>query len=273
MRLVTIDAREVGGRPGIWLSSDEIVDLRASPGGLSATQRLPLSTVSLLAEGEGGLERLRRLCAELEACAPAERERLRERGILLPASRTALLNPLRRAGLVLTLAADQAPAAATIKSPNTVVGPDARVRLPAWAEDQIAARAMLGAVIGRPLYAAGAGDAARAIAAWTLLLDLGGGDGQFPGACPLGPALATLDDHPDPGELSATINGHNIGKAVLAPWHARLGPLIAECSRRFALRPGDVVAPATDLPGLRLCPGDRVAVTLAGVMTLAATIA
>lgn len=273
MRLVTIDGREVGGRPGIWLSSDEIVDLPAAPGGLSATQRLPLSTVSVLAEGEGGLERLRRLCSELDDCSAPERDRLRERGVLLPLSGTALLTPLRRAGLVLTFEEGQSPKAPTIKSPNAVVGPDACVRLPSWASEHITARALLGAVIGRPLYAADEPAATRAVAAWTLLLDLGGADGQFPGACPLGPALATTDEYAAPEQLAVSVNGHPAGLAKLAPWRQRLGALIAECSRRFALRPGDVVAPAGGLPELLLRPGDRVAVTLTDVMTLATTIA
>lgn len=71
MRLVTLDSREVGGRPGISLPSGEILDLAASPSGLTASQWRPQSVVSVIAEGEEGAARVARLVAEVEKASLA----------------------------------------------------------------------------------------------------------------------------------------------------------------------------------------------------------
>ena len=54
MKLVTIEAREVAGRPGVLLDGGVILDLSAAPGSLSASQWVPQSTISILAAGERG---------------------------------------------------------------------------------------------------------------------------------------------------------------------------------------------------------------------------
>ena len=43
MKLVTIDAREVAGRPGVLLDGGVILDLSAAPGSLSVSQWVPHS--------------------------------------------------------------------------------------------------------------------------------------------------------------------------------------------------------------------------------------
>ena len=41
MKLLTIDSREVSGRPGALLTSGEVLDLAASPSTLSESQWIP----------------------------------------------------------------------------------------------------------------------------------------------------------------------------------------------------------------------------------------
>ena len=52
MKLVTIDAREVAGRPGVLLEDGNILDLTAAPSTLSQSQWIPQSVVSILAAGD-----------------------------------------------------------------------------------------------------------------------------------------------------------------------------------------------------------------------------
>ena len=41
MRLVTIDCREIGGRPGVMVGDDEILDLAGAPRTLEESQWIP----------------------------------------------------------------------------------------------------------------------------------------------------------------------------------------------------------------------------------------
>ena len=280
MRLVTIDSRDQGGRPGIWLDDGQILDLAAAPGSLRATSRIPASVVSLLAEGEEGLARLRRLAAEIAAASAGDIDRWREAAVLLPATGTSLLAPIRRPGLILLTPADEA--RASFRNPNAVSAPGARVRLPASAEGWWL-RPSVGAVLGRPLFAAQRRQAHAAIAAYTLLLELGevgqGGfaGGQFPGACPLGPALLTADEMPPLGEcrLRLSINGHTVQENEPFPAGTDPAELIANLSQTWAMRPGDIVAltpQAGALRPLRVQPGDRLALALDSQLELTAAL-
>ena len=64
MRLVTLDSREVGGRPAVSLPSGEILDLLAASATLGTSQWRPQSVVSVLAQGEEGAAHVGRLIAE-----------------------------------------------------------------------------------------------------------------------------------------------------------------------------------------------------------------
>lgn len=280
MRLVTLDSRDQGGRPGLWLDGGLLLDLAAAPGSLRATSRLPASVVSLLAEGEEALLRLRRLAAEIAAASPAELDRWREAAVLLPAAGTSLLAPIRRPGLILVTPVDQLQP--SFRNPNAVSAPGVTVSLPPTA-DGWWLRPSVGAVLGRPLFAMQRSQAHAAIAAYTLLLEIGqvaeGGfaGGQFPGACPLGPALLTADEMQPLGEcrLQLSINGHVVQDS--APYPAGTDPadLVARLSQAWAMRPGDIVAlvpPAGAQRPLRVQPGDRVTLALDGQLELTATI-
>jgi hypothetical protein len=280
MRLVTIDSRDQGGRPGIWLEDGQVLDLAAAPGSLRATSRLPASVVSLLAEGEEGLSRLRRLAAEIAAASSTDIDRWREASVLLPAAGTSLLAPIRRPGLILVTPADEA--LPSFRNPNAVTAPGATVSLPRSAEGWWL-RPAIGAVLGRPLFAARRGQAHAAIAAYTLLLELGQvaqdgfAGGQFPGACPLGPALLTVDEMQPLGEcrLRLSINGHVVQDGTLFPVGTDPAELIARLSQAWAMRPGDIVAlapPAGMLRPLRVQPGDRLALALDGQLELSAAL-
>src|SRR5690606_14739387 len=107
-----------------------------------------------------------------------DRTAWRRAGVLLPFTSTALLAPVRRPGLLLMtrpagLPADPDGLREYIKSPNAVTGPDSTIAMPDPRIDRLSASPMLGLVLGRELYACRPDDAARALAAVTLLVDLG----------------------------------------------------------------------------------------------------
>ncbi|MDP6673501.1 MAG: hypothetical protein QGH93_01440, partial [Gammaproteobacteria bacterium] len=130
MKLLTIDSREVTGRPGVLLDSGDILDLAAAPSSLSEAQWIPHSVVSVIASGRNGLERIQRLVAVAER---SDRQRLLQDGALLPYSGTALLAPVRRPGLVLIVDSNES---SYIKSPNAAVGPGATVTIP-WPDADV----------------------------------------------------------------------------------------------------------------------------------------
>jgi 2-keto-4-pentenoate hydratase/2-oxohepta-3-ene-1,7-dioic acid hydratase in catechol pathway len=289
MKLLTIDSREVTGRPGVLLDSGDILDLAVAPSSLSESQWIPHSIVSVLAAGRNGLENVERLIA---AAGKADRQRLLSEGALLPYSGTALLAPVRRPGLVLIVDAHDS---GYIKSPNAATGPGAKVNIP-WPDvDTLWCKPMIACVIGRSFFQANETEAAEAIAGYTLLTDLSGrkpdaaadmtawhslmDSRQFPGACPIGPTIVTRDEFGDPADLpvSVCINDVEVGAGTIWPADRNPGRLLSALSHRFEFRPGDLVAlePGSDSAGVprELQPGDRFSAGCGDLIELDVTIA
>jgi len=289
MKLLTIDSREVTGRPGVLLDSGDILDLAAAPSTLSESQWIPHSVVSVIAAGRDGLERVARLVAAAEM---TDRQSLLQDGALLPYSGTALLAPIRRPGLVLIVKSDES---SYIKSPNAAIGPGTSINIP-WPDvDILWGPPMLTCVIGRSFFKATEADATEAIAGYTLLIELSGqkpdtaedmaawrkqiDSSQFPGACPIGPTIVTRDEFLDPAGAAASvcINDVEVGSGSLWPADCNAGQLLSGLSQRYGFRPGDLVAiePLADSAGAarKLRPGDRFTVTYPEMIELDVTIA
>jgi 2-keto-4-pentenoate hydratase/2-oxohepta-3-ene-1,7-dioic acid hydratase in catechol pathway len=292
MKLVTIDSREVTGRPGVLTDDESILDLIAAPSGLAEAQWLPQSVVSILAAGEQGLEHLRQRLAAVTHAGEEIRQAFRRTGVLLPLKGTALLAPIRRPGLILIcghveLGGRERVQVAIIKGPNSVVGDAARVAVPWASTSELTGEALLGVVLGRPIYQSDRDTAQEAIVGFTLLADLSlpaPDDGsaaswqayiesrQFPGSCPMGPAIVTSDEmvHLPDLRLSTFVNGMKVGMLPAISADLDIARAVAELSNRYGFRPGDVIAfrsgPGADVPRLR--DKDRVAVSLNGLMKL-----
>ncbi len=284
VRLVTLDSREVGGRPGICLPTGEILDLAAPAPGLTTAQWRPQSVVSVLAEGEEGTARVARLVAEAAAASDAQRQQWRAGGRLLPGSGTRLMTPIRRPGLLLMVSDDMGSRTACyVKNPNSAIGPDSSVPMPGGEDPHLYLLAMVGLVIGRPLFRATQAQAARAISALTLVADLGTrrldrgpGDGcadarQFPGACVLGPALVTTDEFPasDSWAVSVGVNGRPVGAGRSDLGAQRASVLLAGLSSRYAFRPGDVVGIPAGIAEFELPSESQVTLSLGSMLQLA----
>jgi len=282
MKLLTIDCREIGGRPGVMLADDEILDLAAAPSTLNQAQWIPYSVVSVLAAGQNGLDRVAGLIA---AANEADREQLRRDGVVVPAATTALLPPVRRPGLLLVV--DDG-GTTYVKSPNAAVGNASQVAAP-WHDDApLVCAGMLGVVLGRSLYRANRDEAEAAIAGYTLVLDLSAArhddwqqyieSKQFPGASPMGPAIVTCDELDDPcaTEMRLSMNGVVVASGPAYEHADDVPARLAGLSQRYGFRPGDVICfePSADaaMAGNRLHVGDAVQLSLDGIMSLDVTI-
>ena len=285
MKLVTIDAREVAGRPGVLLDNNLILDLSAAPGSLETSQWIPQSTISILAAGERGIEH----AAGLVALVEEGETRLREKGALTTLPGTPLMTPVRRPGLILVShSINEGQPASFIKSPNTAVGHAVRVSM--HGQQTLIANPMFGAVLNRSLYQADAEAAEAAIGAWTLLIDLAPDMAepesadewrsyvaarQFPGSLPMGPALVTRDELSAPGELTARarINGVETWSGIICPPLQECAGRLAQLSQDYAFSAGDVIAFATGIdsassPRQSLQAGDVYSVAAGAVMEL-----
>jgi 2-keto-4-pentenoate hydratase/2-oxohepta-3-ene-1,7-dioic acid hydratase in catechol pathway len=294
VRLVTIEGREVGGRPGVWLPTGDILDLQASAGTLGSTQWLPQSVVSVLAQGEDGMARVRELAAQAADLDEQQRAHWRQSGRLLPFTGTRLLAPIRRPGLLLVVElsgtlAEPGELDAYLKNPHAATGSDTAVRIPGGPTERLELQSCFGLVLGQALYQCSAVAAVQGIAAFTTLADLGSVSPvsgrkpprrqpvaqaallrQFPGSCPLGPAVITPDEFSPALPLLVTtrINGHSVTQLG---WDARresYGPLVAAVARHFALAPGDVIAIRGPGGPVTAGDGDRVSLALGTAMSL-----
>jgi 2-keto-4-pentenoate hydratase/2-oxohepta-3-ene-1,7-dioic acid hydratase in catechol pathway len=168
-----------------------------------------------------------------------------------------------------------------LKSPRSVVGPDAPIPVPAGYAGRVIYEGELGLVIGRRVSNASEEEAAAAIFGLTCVndvtaLDTLNADPSFAqwarakgcdGFGPVGPAIATGLDWSSL-RVQVALNGrvrqdYPCSDMILPP--ARIVSLI---SREMTLEAGDVIACGTSVGALPMRPGMTVEVTIAGIGTL-----
>jgi 2-keto-4-pentenoate hydratase/2-oxohepta-3-ene-1,7-dioic acid hydratase in catechol pathway len=169
-----------------------------------------------------------------------------------------------------------------LKAPGSIIGPGAAIRPPAGYAGKTLYKGELGLVIGQRVANASEEEAAAAIFGLTCVndvtaLDLLTADPSFPQWArakspdsfgPIGPCIAQGLDW-SALTLQVALNGrvrqdYPLADMILPP--ARIVSLV---SREMTLEPGDVIACGTSLGALPMRPGMEVAVTIAGIGTLA----
>lgn len=278
MRLVTFE-RDGAPRTGALLASDRLLDLPASD------PSVPTDMVRLLAGGPALLDRVRQLVA---AAGP-------DAG--LPLTTVRLLAPVPNPGKVVCIGYnyrghqvvdDPQHPDVFAKTGNTITGPGAPVLLPR-ASDEVDYEGELAVIIGTPAHEVDEADALRHVAGYCMFNDVSARDWQrhgsqwVPGKSfdtfgPLGPALVTADEVPDPQDLTVevTLNGEVTVRSTTAAMVFPVARLVSYLSQVMTLLPGDVIATGTPqkLPevlarGERfLQPGDVVAITIGHLGTL-----
>ncbi|GAB4173469.1 MAG: fumarylacetoacetate hydrolase family protein [Thalassobaculales bacterium] len=151
----------------------------------------------------------------------------------------------------------------------------------------------LAVVIGKPGHAIAEADAYAHVFGYTIINDVTSRTLQhahkqwflgknLDGFCPMGPCLVTADEVPDPRRLrlTTTVNGETRQDASVADLIFDIAVLIRTISALITLHPGDIIATGTPVgvgigfkPPRFLAPGDRVAVTIEPIGTLANPVA
>ena len=282
MRLISY--RADAGRAGLGVATDErwLPAETLLPGG-------PTTMDELLAAGP---ETLAALAA---AGAAGTADRIDRTGTRLET--TDLLAPVPRPGKVVAIGRNyrehvdeegaDPPAAPLIfaKWPSSVVGPGAEIRWDPELATQVDYEAELAVVIGRPARRVSESEALDHVLGYTCLNDVSArdiqfGDGQWVRGksldtfCPMGPALVTTDEIPDPQRLaiSCRVDGALVQEASTAQMFFGVAAIVSYCSQSFRLEPGDVIATGTpggvgifrDPPAL-LGDGDEVVVEIEGI--------
>lgn len=309
MRLVTIDSGS-DGMAGAMLQSGEVLHLRraAQPG--TAEMWLPDSLRAILDAGPEGLALVRRMVERAERCDDGALAALRGAGALTAAS-PRLLAPVPNPRLVVAaglayrshlaeMAGTPTPPHPTafMKSANSVGHPGADIRLPADAGAHLDYEGELALVFGRDCHRVAAADALACLAGYTVANDISARDWvrqvwqaqtpwearrswevnimgkQFPGFTPLGPALLTADEVPDPAALSITtrLNGRVMQSASLSDLIFSIPETIAYFSQWYAFRPGDILLTGTPAgvgvgrqPPVFMADGDVIEVEVPGI--------
>ena len=218
---------------------------------------LPAEINSFLAAGEWAQQLARQALAAIRA------------GDLLPEKAVRVLAPVPRPGKIICLghnyndhmgqARTEPPEYPTFfcKTGNTVIGPDAPIVIP---PATVAAdfEAELAVVIGRRTRRIPERSAMECVAGYTIFNDVSARDYQkrtsqwmigksFDTFGPMGPALVTADDIPDPHtlDLALTLNGVQRQHTNTRHMIFSIPFLIAYLSAVMTLEPGDVIATGT----------------------------
>ncbi len=280
MHLVTFE-RTGALRTGALLPGDRVLDLPA------ADPSCPPDMVGLLTAGPALLERLRPLAAAAAADPDAG----------LPLAQVRLLAPVPNPGKILCVGynyrghqvIDDPPYPDIFaKTANTVTGPNAPILRP-LASDEVDYEAELAVVIGSPAHEVSPDMALAHVAGYTVFNDVSARDWQrhgsqwVPGKSfdtfgPLGPALVTSDEVPDPQALTVelALNDEVTLRSSTSAMVFGVAWLVSYLSQVMTLAPGDVIATGTPqkLPEVLargehfLQVGDVVSITIGHLGTL-----
>ena len=253
MKLVTFmhDGRE---RLGALVGEDGVVDLNR------ADSRIPAEMIAFLSAGEAALQ-----LAKAAVMAEAHQT--------MPLSSVKLNAPVPHPGKILCIGLNYSDHAAETGQPlpafpvvfakysNTVISPGESIVLPK-VTDQVDYEAELGFVIGKRGRYISEADALDYVAGYLPINDVSARDYQnrtsqwtmgktFDTFAPMGPALVTADEVPDPHHLSIRLT---IGDEVLQDSNTdklifNVPQLVASLSEVMTLEPGDVVSTGTP-PGV-----------------------
>jgi 2-keto-4-pentenoate hydratase/2-oxohepta-3-ene-1,7-dioic acid hydratase in catechol pathway len=278
---------------------DQILDLarRAAKVGVDG---LPddLDMMTLLRQGAPTLEKARQIVDAVErSLGIGGGEWLRSRGVLQPLESLKLLAPIPNPSKIIAIGLnyrDHAREQGTAipdrpiifaKFPTSVIGPGDVITWDPALTERVDYEAELGFVVGKTARNVRPEDAYDYIAGYTCVNDVSARDLQFGDKqwvrgksldtfCPIGPALVTVDEIPDPHQLAirAVLNGQVMQDSNTRELIFGVPELLSFISRAFTLLPGDVVATGTPHgvgvfrdPPVFLKDGDKIVIEVEGI--------
>jgi 2-keto-4-pentenoate hydratase/2-oxohepta-3-ene-1,7-dioic acid hydratase in catechol pathway len=274
LKLVTFEANGAS-LPGVLVGSDFVLPLEQFGHELIAgenslgTPAFVKDILSLLEEGADGLDYVREGLAKVES-GSVDVETYVEQGVLVPIDLVRLRAPIARPSKVVAIGLNymdhcreqnvEPPSRPLIftKFTNSIVGHDDVIRWDPALTSQVDYEAELGVVIGSIARAVPAGRAHEHIAGYVALNDVSARDLQFSDGqwvrgksldtfCPMGPALVTRDEVPDPNNLfiRCRLNDQVLQDSSTAEMIFKIPELIEFISHSITLYPGDVIATGT----------------------------
>lgn len=255
----------------------------------SLNAALPATMDELLADAAAGLTALR------DAWDDA---RIQRDGTLL--TDVTLTSPVPRPGKVVAIGKnypDHVTEQGAIPPPEplifakfttSVIGHGEPIRWDPALTSQVDYEAELAVVIGWHARNVSEADALSFVLGYSALNDVSARDLQFGDKqwvrgksldtfCPIGPALVTADEIPNPDDLAiaCSVNGRVLQSARTSDMFYNVARIISHCSRAFTLEPGDVIATGTPGgvgvfrdPPIYLQDGDVVDVTIERIGSL-----
>jgi 2-keto-4-pentenoate hydratase/2-oxohepta-3-ene-1,7-dioic acid hydratase in catechol pathway len=276
MRLVTL---KNSGRPTAGVvAGDNVLSLAACASVIPQARCVPMSVRGILEAGDVALDLVRSVLDRVMAAGGSLEERLRACEALVPERTAGLLAPVPDPRLVLSCgmnyrahlhemgAAMPAQPTAFLKSPNAVIGPGAAIVLPKEHPDMVDWEAEFSAVIGRRCHNVPVAEALDYVAGYTMVNDVSARNWvrrmdemkgleaaaawdmnllgkQYPTFCPMGPAIVTKDEIPDPDNVrfELKVNGQVMQSACTDDLAFNVAALIAHYSKWHVFQPGDVI--------------------------------
>ncbi|MDQ3856246.1 MAG: fumarylacetoacetate hydrolase family protein [Chloroflexota bacterium] len=171
------------------------------------------------------------------------------------------------------------------KFTSSIIGPDDSISWAPALTSQVDYEVELAVVIGRQARNVAEAEALEHVFGYTVLNDVSArdlqfGDGQWVRGksldtfCPIGPAIVTPDEVPDPQALPLRcwVNDQLLQDSSTSEMIFGVAYLISYLSRAFTLHPGDIIATGTPFgvgvfrdPQVFLQDGDTVAVEVEGI--------
>jgi len=172
------------------------------------------------------------------------------------------------------------------KYATAIIGPDDPILLPSVSKE-VDYEAELAFIMARPGRHIPKAQALECVAGYTIMHDVSARDYQIrkPGGqwmsgktfdtfAPLGPALVTKEDIPDPHvlDITCTVSGERLQSSNTKHLIFSVPDIVAYCSHIFTLEPGDVIATGTPggvgfarKPPRLLKEGDVVVIEIQGI--------
>lgn len=262
-----------------------------------AEARVPADMIALLAGGEASLDAARRAIEFVRAALRLGGPEVGRLGLAYPAGEITLLPPVLRPSKVVCLGLNYRPHAAEtrmavpecpllfLKVAGSLCGHGQPIVIPRSAPDCVDFEGELAVIIGRRGKHVSKAEALSYVAGYTVGNDVSARDLQMRTSqwasgkmldtfCPLGPALVTKDEVPDPHALRirTRLNGRVMQDASTAIMIFDIPTIVSYLSSIVTIEPGDVILTGTPegigharTPPVYMKPGDTVTVDIESV--------